>query len=124
MLTYLPPVDPAFHDDTCVAPIAEPRPEVAPHGASRPPTLTAAFVDNSATEDGPLIRSRAVATGVNRSQIDQVAKSAKSSQTVAVSCEQLDEEPEAANRFFQLGSPRHERASLIVTSNKPFRPLG
>ena len=48
----------------------------------------------------------------------------ESSQTVAVSCEQLDEEPEAANMFFQLGSPRHERASLIVTSNKPFRPLG
>src|ERR1700742_3381412 len=29
-------------------------------------------------------------------------------------------EPEAANLFFQLVSWRHERASLIVTSNKPF----
>ena len=29
-------------------------------------------------------------------------------------------EPEAANLFFQLVSPRYERASLIVTSNKPF----
>jgi DNA replication protein DnaC len=29
-------------------------------------------------------------------------------------------EPEAANLFFQLESARYERASLIVTSNKPF----
>ena len=29
-------------------------------------------------------------------------------------------EPEAANLFFQLVSARYERASLIVTSNKPF----
>ncbi|GLW98168.1 ATP-binding protein [Microtetraspora sp. NBRC 16547] len=29
-------------------------------------------------------------------------------------------EPEAANVFFQLVSSRYERASLIVTSNKPF----
>jgi hypothetical protein len=29
-------------------------------------------------------------------------------------------EPEAANLFFQLVSGRYERASLIVTSNKPF----
>jgi hypothetical protein len=29
-------------------------------------------------------------------------------------------EPEAANLFFQLVSRRYERASLIVTSNKPF----
>jgi DNA replication protein DnaC len=29
-------------------------------------------------------------------------------------------EPEAANLFFQLVSSRYERASLIVTSNKPF----
>ena len=43
---------------------------------------------------------------------------------LAVSCEQLQEEPEAANMFFQLGSPRYERASLIVTSNKHSRPLG
>jgi DNA replication protein DnaC len=28
-------------------------------------------------------------------------------------------EPEAANLFFQLVSSRYERASLIVTSNKP-----
>lgn len=33
-------------------------------------------------------------------------------------------EPEAANLFFQLVSSRYERASLIVTSNKPFGPLG
>ena len=26
--------------------------------------------------------------------------------------------------FFQLVSPRYERASLIITSNKPPRPLG
>jgi DNA replication protein DnaC len=31
-------------------------------------------------------------------------------------------EPEAANLFFQLVSSRYERASLIVTSNKPFEP--
>jgi hypothetical protein len=30
-------------------------------------------------------------------------------------------EPEAANLFFQLVSARYERASLIVTSNKPLR---
>src|SRR5262245_16970705 len=29
-------------------------------------------------------------------------------------------EPEAANLFFQLVSSRYERASLIITSNKPF----
>ncbi|MDT0616835.1 ATP-binding protein, partial [Streptomyces sp. DSM 40712] len=29
-------------------------------------------------------------------------------------------EPEAANLFFQLVSGRYERASVIVTSNKPF----
>ena len=29
-------------------------------------------------------------------------------------------EPEAANLFFQLVSSRYERASLVVTSNKPF----
>ena len=29
-------------------------------------------------------------------------------------------EPEAANLFFQLISARYERASRIVTSNKPF----
>ena len=29
-------------------------------------------------------------------------------------------EAEAANLFFQLVSSRYERASLIVTSNKPF----
>jgi DNA replication protein DnaC len=29
-------------------------------------------------------------------------------------------EPEAANLFFQLIAARYERASLIVTSNKPF----
>jgi DNA replication protein DnaC len=29
-------------------------------------------------------------------------------------------EPEAANLFFQRVSSRYERASLIVTSNKPF----
>jgi DNA replication protein DnaC len=33
-------------------------------------------------------------------------------------------EPEAANLFFQLVSSRHERASLIVTSNKPFGRWG
>src|SRR3954447_25445790 len=33
-------------------------------------------------------------------------------------------EPEAANLFFQLVSARHERASLIVTSNKPFGRWG
>jgi DNA replication protein DnaC len=33
-------------------------------------------------------------------------------------------EPEAANRFFQLVSARYERASLIVTSNKPFGRWG
>src|SRR5437764_1333326 len=33
-------------------------------------------------------------------------------------------EPEAANLFFQLVSSRYERASLIVTSNKPFGPWG
>src|SRR6201989_2143168 len=33
-------------------------------------------------------------------------------------------EPEAANLFFQLVSPRHERARLIVTSNKPFGRWG
>jgi DNA replication protein DnaC len=32
-------------------------------------------------------------------------------------------EPEAANLFFQLVSSRYERASLIVTSNKPFGAL-
>jgi DNA replication protein DnaC len=33
-------------------------------------------------------------------------------------------EPEAANLFFQLVSQRYERASLIVTSNKPFGRWG
>src|SRR3954467_1988276 len=33
-------------------------------------------------------------------------------------------EPEAANLFFQLVSSRYERASLIVTSNKPFGRCG
>jgi DNA replication protein DnaC len=33
-------------------------------------------------------------------------------------------EPEAANLFFQLVSGRYERASLIVTSNKPFGRWG
>ena len=33
-------------------------------------------------------------------------------------------EPEAANLFFQLVSARYERASLIVTSNKPFGRRG
>jgi DNA replication protein DnaC len=33
-------------------------------------------------------------------------------------------EPEAANLFFQLVSSRDERASLIVTSNKPFGRWG
>ena len=33
-------------------------------------------------------------------------------------------EPEAANLFFQLISARYERASLIVTSNKPFGRWG
>src|SRR6201986_4923636 len=32
--------------------------------------------------------------------------------------------PEATNRFFQLVSARYERASLIVTSNKPFGRWG
>jgi DNA replication protein DnaC len=33
-------------------------------------------------------------------------------------------EPEAANLFFQLVSARYERASLLVTSNKPFGRWG
>ncbi|MCX5115174.1 IS21-like element helper ATPase IstB [Streptomyces sp. NBC_00378] len=33
-------------------------------------------------------------------------------------------EPEAANLFFQLISGRYERASVIVTSNKPFGRWG
>jgi hypothetical protein len=33
-------------------------------------------------------------------------------------------EPEAANLFFQLLSSRYERASVIVTSNKPFGRWG
>src|SRR6202167_4638980 len=33
-------------------------------------------------------------------------------------------EPEAANLFFQLVSARYERASVIVTSNKPFARWG
>ena len=33
-------------------------------------------------------------------------------------------EPEAANLFFQLVSSRYERASLIITSNKPFGRCG
>ena len=33
-------------------------------------------------------------------------------------------EPEAANLFFQLVSSRYDRASLIVTSNKPFGRWG
>ena len=33
-------------------------------------------------------------------------------------------EPEAANLFFQLVCSRYERASLIVTSNKPFGRWG
>jgi DNA replication protein DnaC len=33
-------------------------------------------------------------------------------------------EPEAANLFFQLIAARYERASLIVTSNKPFGRWG
>ena len=33
-------------------------------------------------------------------------------------------EPEAANVFFQLISARYERATVIVTSNKPFGRWG
>jgi DNA replication protein DnaC len=33
-------------------------------------------------------------------------------------------EPAAANLFFQLVSARYERASMIVTSNKPFGRWG
>jgi DNA replication protein DnaC len=33
-------------------------------------------------------------------------------------------DPEAANLFFQLVASRYERASLIVTSNKPFSAWG
>ena len=33
-------------------------------------------------------------------------------------------EPEPANLFFQLVSSRYERASLIVTSSKPFGRWG
>ena len=33
-------------------------------------------------------------------------------------------EPEAANLFFQLVSSRYERASMVVTSNKPFGRWG
>jgi DNA replication protein DnaC len=33
-------------------------------------------------------------------------------------------EPEAGNLFFQLAPSRYERASLIVTSNKPFGGWG
>ena len=33
-------------------------------------------------------------------------------------------EPEAANLFFQLVSSRYERASVIVTSNRPFGRWG
>jgi len=33
-------------------------------------------------------------------------------------------EAEAANLFFELVSNRYERASLIVTRKKPFRPVG
>lgn len=36
----------------------------------------------------------------------------------------LQPEPEAANLFFQLVSSRYERASLVVTSNKPFGRRG
>jgi DNA replication protein DnaC len=33
-------------------------------------------------------------------------------------------DPEAANLMFSLVSARYERASLIVTSNKPYQRLG
>src|SRR5204863_4579376 len=33
-------------------------------------------------------------------------------------------DPEAANLMFSLVSARHERASMIVTSNKPFSAWG
>ena len=33
-------------------------------------------------------------------------------------------EPQAANLFFQLVSSRYERASVVVTSNKPFSRWG
>ena len=33
-------------------------------------------------------------------------------------------DPQAANLMFMLVSRRYERASLIVTSNKPFRGVG
>ena len=48
----------------------------------------------------------------------------------ATRCSSIDEvgyipfEPDAANLFFQLVSSRYERASLIVTSNKPFGRWG
>ena len=45
------------------------------------------------------------------------ARSAKSSSYIPF-------EPEAANLYFQLVSSRYERASLIVTSNKPFGRWG
>jgi DNA replication protein DnaC len=42
----------------------------------------------------------------------------------SASSPQIRAEPEAANLFFQLVSGRYERASLIVTSNKPFGRWG
>lgn len=41
-----------------------------------------------------------------------------------VGCLPFEAEAEAANLFFQLVSSRYERASLIVTSNKPFSRWG
>jgi hypothetical protein len=49
---------------------------------------------------------------------------AKRPQGVLSPTQHIPFEPEAANLFFQLVSTRYQRASLIITSNKPFGRWG
>jgi DNA replication protein DnaC len=49
---------------------------------------------------------------------DELRRLGRYPQLIVDEVDYIPFEPEAANPFFQLESSRHERASLIVTSNK------
>src|ERR1700752_353564 len=55
---------------------------------------------------------------------DELVRLARSPCLIVDAVGYIPFEPEAANLFFQLVSSRYERASLIVTSNKPFGRWG
>jgi hypothetical protein len=71
-------------------------------------------------------RGQAVGAQLRRPELRAFADARANRNMCAVSDEvgYIPFEPEAANLFFQLVSSRYERASLIVTSNKPFGRWG